>query len=367
MPTSRLSTALEQLLARGKPGERVFARERALGGSQTREYCVMSPGAAWRETCTKTQPHLYEVLSHPCNMYLDVEWKCDSPPPGEKARLREIINVTLERLEEVYNVTDVAVHTANASGWVGDKYKCSWHVHMVCKEVCWSNAACVGDFVRKHLSDVSEVDKVPYHAPKQNWRCIGSSKASDPKRAFTPIDKTTFMNCLVGCKVGNRRMLGAELARKRSVEPASPPHVITLANSLGEMRTDSMLQMGHRYWCVPFMKRIHCTIANRTHTSNHQYAIIDLWGMRWRQKCHNSACQDMESPWRQFPDADMAREIWKAHVCPLVTSPPPRPAVLLHRAPAGHNVVYRPRQRGPPVCIPHRSVVKCCNGLFGHA
>ena len=364
MLTSKLNTALEALVQRGKPGERVFAREKAFGSLQSREYCIMSPDVAWRETQSKTNPHLYEVLSAPCNMYLDIEWKCKSPPCNEKKVLQDIVDITTHRLRDEYDVGDIAVHTASASGWVKGEYKCSWHVHIVCSKVCWSNAACVGDFVRRNLSDVPEVDKIPYHAPKQNWRCIGSSKANDPQRAFLPSNKQIFMDCLVGCEVGQRTVLGPKISCKRPIACPVPPHVLALARSLGNMRTDSMIQMGNRFWCVPFKGRIVCRIAGRMHRSNHQYAVIDMWGMRWRQKCHSAGCQSQEAPWVAFENVDLARRIWHEYVLPKMTSPPPRPAIRAQPPCDNTCVRYLPRQRGPPARVPAGTLVKCMNGYY---
>ena len=364
MAISRLNDALERLMATGKPGDKVFARERGTGAACRREYVIMTAERAWQETIHNNQPHLYEVLSTPCNMYLDIEWKCKKPPVDEKNKLNDIILYTKEKLKEVYNIEDINVHTASASGWVGNEYKCSWHVHMVSKSKCWGNAACAGDFVRRHLSDIDEVDKVPYHAPKQNWRCVGSSKASDPQRVFTPITKKHFMDCMVGCHVGGRTVIGTSVSRKRQITPPAPPYVIQLVNMLGEMRIDNMIQMGNRYWCIPFMKRIHCVLANRTHRSNHQYAIVDLWGMRWRQKCHNQVCMHEESPWCQFPDVSCARKIWLTHVRPVVCDLPGPPARPITCPPPGVHVVHCPRLRGPPSSVPANSVVKCIDGYY---
>ena len=61
MAISRLNDALEGLMATGKPGDRVFARERGTGGSSSREYVIMTPEDAWNETIGEKQPHLYEV------------------------------------------------------------------------------------------------------------------------------------------------------------------------------------------------------------------------------------------------------------------------------------------------------------------
>lgn len=364
MAISRLNVALEKLINAGKDGNRVFARERSSGGAQAREYLIMTPEDAWRETIRQKHSHLYEVLSSPCNMYLDIEWKCKSPPRDEKNTLKQIVMLAVEKLKEVYGIDDISVHTASASGWVGDAYKCSWHVHLVSTSTCWSNAACAGDFVRRHLSDVSEVDKVPYHAPKQNWRCIGSSKASDPSRVFMPITKQKFMDCLVGCDVKGRNVIGPALARKRSVAPCAPDYVIALCNLLGDMRTDNMIQMGDRYWCVPYRQRIHCAIANRTHSSNHQYAIIDLWGMRWRQKCHNEACMQKESPWCAFEDIELAHRIWTRHVRPMHQKMPCAPARRVERPPNNACVTYHPRLRGPPAHVPAHTVMKCMDGYY---
>lgn len=358
MVTSSLNEALEKLESDFDPGKRVFARERG----KTREFDILSPSSAWNETQSKNSSHLYEVLSGPCNMYLDVEWKRDEPPAGEHARVLEIIAEVTQKLKDSYGVTNPHIFTVTASGWVGDKYKCSWHVHFACKNVCWASAGAAGDFVRTQLAHITEIDKIPYNAPKQNWRCVGNSKASDPDRKFVPSDKDTFMNCLVGVSAGNRKIIEKSVCRKRSLSAQVPEWICELVGGLGEMRTESILMIGDRFVCVPFRNRVPCRIAGRTHSSNHQYAVIDLYSMKWRQKCHNGACQLQTDRWRLMPNFEVAHRCWNTHVRKEGNAQ--RPAMRVGRAPEGYTVTYRVNQRGPPVFVSDKECVHCSNGLF---
>ena len=263
MVTSSLSAALEELESGSDPRKRVFARERG----KWREFDILLPSKAWDETCRGKSSHLYEILSGPCNMYLDVEWKCDDAPPDEHKRVLAIIAEVTQKLEQAYNVTNPQIFTVTASGWVSAKYKCSWHVHFACSNVCWASAGAAGDFVRTQLSHIPEIDKIPYNAPKQNWRCVGNSKASDPTRKFVPADKDMFMNCLVGVAVGKRKVIEQAVCRKRSLTAQVPEWICRLVGVLGDMRTESILLIGDRFVCVPFRNRIPCKISGRTHSS----------------------------------------------------------------------------------------------------
>ena len=268
----------------------------------------------------------------------------------------------MQKLEYVFNVQKPKIFSVTASGQVGNAYKCSWHVHFSCSNVCWANAGAVGDFVRTHLSHIPEIDKVPYNAPKQNWRCVGNSKASDPHRKFVPSNKTTFMNCLVGVAVGDRKVIEKLASRKRHLTAQVPDWMCTLLQTLGDMRTESMLVIGDRFVCAPFRNRIECKISGRVHGSNHQYAVVDLYSMKWRQKCHNAECQMQTDRWRLLPNFEIAAKCWEQHV--RKSGNAPRPAVRVTSVPPGYKVIHRTSQRGSPVFVADKECVHCCNGLF---
>lgn len=346
MEISRLGDALSKLESVGSGGgKKVFAREYRSGA---RTYTIMTPGDAWTETKGTKSPHLYEVLSGPCNMYLDIEWKCKARPHDEKVRVDSIIAQTVASIRHEYKSGDVTVDRVTASGEVPGGYKCSWHITIRCKGICWENAAAAGEFVKRNLADVPEVDKTPYNAPKQNWRCVGSSKASDPSRVFRPTTEESFMAGIVGQRVGSREVVVSSAPLTRAVAYSVPPAVERLIASLGDMRMHSTIEMGGRFLCVPFRERVVCTIAGRKHRSNHQYAIVDMQGMRWRMKCHNEQCACTLDRWRMFEDVDLAREAWNAVHRDPEKMPQMPPVKLAGRPPAGTSAKPMLRTRGPP-------------------
>ena len=192
-----LDDVLSKFQTSQKLDSRVFAREKPNG---TREFVIMTIDDAWQETASMKPSHLYEVLAGPCEVYLDVEWKCLKKPENERSVVEQVIQHTKMKLKELYNV-QVSSSEATASGFTPDgSYKCSWHVNFKTPGIMWASAKHVGDFVRRNLSTFSCVDLVPYNAPKQNWRCVGSSKCSDPKRVLGPASKKNF--CELYCTAG---------------------------------------------------------------------------------------------------------------------------------------------------------------------
>ena len=246
------------------PDYLLFARECAGG---LRSYVSMHPQRAWEETKSKQRTHLYEVLSGPCSLYLDIEWIESSTPSDEENRIEEICDFTKDKLKTIYNCC--ASHTAvTASGRVKKGYKCSWHLHFHTPDMAWENAAAVGDFVREHLSHFKEVDLVPYNSPTQNWRCVGSSKVCDPNRVFLPCSSDHFFNCIVQKPAKNIIRRAQKTVTK--VFNAVPEIGVKVAKFFKNARQNAV-HMSHdstRYMIVPF-KRQRCPIAERVNSSNH--------------------------------------------------------------------------------------------------
>lgn len=360
MPTSRLENAIGKYIQDPRGGKRVYAREGVTGG---RVFDVLDDEHAWKETDLASSPHLYEILTGPCNTYLDIEWKASThDSEGESAVVNGIAQRVIEALREDYGEQDCDVKMVTASGQVKGAWKASWHVHISCDRMCWEDARALGQWVRDRFSNTPEIDKIPYNAPMQNWRCVGSSKASDPDRVFRPKSKDMFMSCLVGCKANGRQVVVNKAPLKRSRELA-PDWTMELASLLGDMRTESHMLLSNRYLIVPFRNRVHCLIANRVHGSNHQYAVIDVVGMRWRMKCHNAACAEQCDHWRAFSSFEKAKALWVKHVKPKPTmdhAPPTR----VSNPPSHFRATYRMRGDTPPARVSAGHVVYCKLGAY---
>ena len=360
MPTSRLEAAIASYVQQCPAQKRVYARETPGGG---RVFDVIDDEAAWKETDTACCPHLYEILTGPCNTYLDVEWKVDAQDlEKEQFTVNRIADMVKEALCADYGEQECQVDMVTASGVVRGKWKASWHVHVQCSNMCWEDARALGQWVRERFADVPEIDKIPYNAPMQNWRCVGSSKASDPKRVFRPKSKSMFMTCLVGCKADGRSVVVNKAPLKRARECA-PDWTLQLACLLGQMRSESSMLMSDRYLIVPFRNRVHCHIANRVHSSNHQYAVVDVLGIRWRMKCHNGACAEQCDHWRPMPNFEKAKAIWKKHVQPRATVTH-RPPVRVPNVPTNSLVRYRMRGDVPPAFVERDCALWCKSGIY---
>lgn len=294
-----LAAALQRLDQSGDPDQRVYAIEQA--ASKSRRFCLMSPEQAWQTTKNNIDSsHIYEVLSGPCNLYLDIEWIAKSAPQNERQHVECIVNHIRQCVIDTYGEDhDMAVSLVTASGYVTSGYKCSWHVHIACSKICWANAAAVGQFVRSSCSNVPEVDKVPYAGKGQNWRCVGSSKASDPLRKFVPATRETFLNCTVQQPVGNRSVIYPVADVPYSLDVPVPAYVQLLADSLETGGVATMC--GDDRCVIPFRQLQHCEHVNRKHRSNHQYAVINTNTLMWKMNCHS--CTDKISAWRTFDQA----------------------------------------------------------------
>ena len=294
-----LAAALRRLDDSKEPGALLFAIETGPG---VRRYRVMTADCAWKLISAQSASHVYEVICGPCNLYLDIEWleqKC--PPAGEEERrVQEVVNVTKVKLADVLGIAGCRVTTATASGVSKEMYKCSWHVHFSSDKLCWANPAAVGQFVRLHLTDVGIVDKIPYSAKGQNWRCVGSSKFAEPHRPMLPANWSTFRACLAQEPVNGRQLIYLDAAVPRSISLSVPEHVLPLLRTLDAWATPQMID---DCLCVlPFREVVHCVHAGRTHRSNHQYAVVHTQLLVWKMKCH--ACPDAVSSWQPF--ANMA-------------------------------------------------------------
>ena len=301
----------------------------------------MTPEEAWHETESCSPSHLYEVLAGPCSLYVDVEWKEESKPDEaeEHARVQQVVLASQKSIADSFGV-QAAPTLVTASGMTpGGKYKASWHLHFHAPGVAWRNASEVGDFVKAHLRHFDIVDTVPYVAPKQNWRCVGSAKQAEPQRLLRPIDRDTFMNCLVQTDESVAPVGGVALVRQPSLEASHGDLIGMFANT--RAGAAQWIDEQRRYMSIPFLRQ-RCPIAGRVHSSNHQYAIVDVEAMRWRHKCHNAACAEQPTPWQPVPDFAAGKRRMLPHCC--AQAPPV--AVL---APAGvaPDLVLR-RSRGPP-------------------
>tara|TARA_B100000900_G_scaffold412343_1_gene433926 strand:- start:177 stop:1253 length:1077 start_codon:yes stop_codon:yes gene_type:complete len=351
-----LNVALDRYYSHMGRGKHLFARECQSGA---REYVLMTPEEAWEETESRTPSHLYEVLAGPCKLYLDIEWKQDAPPEqdAELCKVQSIVQKTLACVKRVFGVD--ATHTlVTASGYVpGGQYKCSWHVHFDTPGVAWNSATDVGAFVKQHLSDVHAVDTVPYKAPKQNWRCVGSSKHSEPSRYLRPVNKKRFLDCLVSLGAGGTGVVQVPRAPDGSIYATFK----TLVDMFPNARKDAVTWADNgccRYLAIPFLRQP-CPIAGRTHRSNHQYAIVDTVGMRWRHKCHNAGCSKTVAPWQPMPNFDVAKAFLNA---PTTKA---NAAVLAPEGTMSDRQCIRSRGPPPVHLFTHKCrFIKCSNGTY---
>ena len=339
-----LSKALRRLDARqNSPDDRLYAIEQRTGA---RSYVIMSPGLAWDKTTDPGPKHLYEVLSGPCNMYLDVEWMTPTELASaeQQARIDQIIAHVCKELQVSYNEQAPAVTVVSASGWKPrGEYKCSWHIHIACARVCWANSLAVGQFVRSRCADITEVDKIPYSTLGQNWRCVGSAKASEPLRRFEPVTRDAFMACTVQHPVAGRALIYPDAQPLLLVETPVPPVIAALAESLHAGGTARMISDDR--CVVPFTERQFCEHAGRLHRSNHQYAVIHTQTLMWKMACH--ACPDALGTWRPFADQGLVAAAFQEQ-CAQRTGPyAPLPMVAC-RAPSCTVTRYDLRSIGPP-------------------
>ena len=113
-----------------------------------------------------------------------------------------------------------------------------------------------------------------------------------------------------------------------------------------------------RYLIIPFVSKF-CSIANRKHRSNHQYAVVDMKCMRWKHCCHNSICKQKIQIWRPMPDFCAAKRLLPpcAPVC--------IPEKKCIKKPTEPSMVVR--ARGPPPASLFSDTVRliqCCNGTY---
>ena len=351
-----LATALQRLDQTNDPSQRVYAIEQA--ASKSRRFCLMSPEQAWQRTLENIQSsHIYEVLSGPCNLYLDIEWLAKDAPESERAHVESIVEHIRRCVEETYG-PDKSMTTSlvTASGKVNGGYKCSWHVHISCSRICWANAAAVGQFVRSACRGVPEVDKVPYAGKGQNWRCVGSSKASDPARKFLPATRESFLNCTVQQPVGNRTVIYPVVDVPYALDIPVPEFVNVLVESLQCGGVPTMC--GDDRCVVPFRTLQFCEHVQRKHRSNHQYAVINVKTLMWKMNCHS--CSDKISSWRTFDQSVLERAfaLQSAEYAANVSEPPTR-CTTVNRPVTCTDMLAC----GPP---PFRTneIVQCVDGFY---
>lgn len=292
---------------RDSPDDHLYAIEHCTG---TRSYVIMSPSCAWGKTTDPGPTHLYEVLSGPCNMYLDVEWVTPTMIPSldQRVRVDQITAHVCRELHKSYGKQESAVTVVSSSGWKPNgKYKCSWHIHIACARVCWANSLAVGQFVRARCGNIAEVDKIPYSAVGQNWRCVGSAKASEPLRRFEPVTQSTFLACMVQQPVAERQLIYPDAQPLHALETPVPLVIAALVDSLCAGGTARMISEDR--CVVPFTKRQFCEHAGRLHRSNHQYAVINTQTLMWKMACH--ACPDAIGTWQPFADQGLVAAAFK--------------------------------------------------------
>lgn len=358
-----LAAALRRLEDGKCDADRVYAIEQESGA---RSYTIMSPESAWE--CTekkKSAAHIYEVLSSACNMYLDVEWTCAQAPPTmeERQKVSCIVERVKQALLKHYGEThpNVTLVTASGHSTKAAKYKCSWHVHIVCETVCWANAAGVGQFVKEVCADVPEVDKVPYAFCGQNWRCVGSAKVSEPHRCFLPATKQTFLNCTVQQPPGKRKVVYPAVTPTQSIAMLPvPDHVRMLAATL-DASTEPVM-CSPTVCVLPFREHQFCEHVGRKHKSNHQYAVIDTQLLVWKMRCH--ACSDAPSYWQPFEDFQAVQRIFKeqTHDYQATAPRPMRCTTSRQEIPAA--VTYNLQIVGPPAVVPGALAVQCRDGTY---
>lgn len=350
-----LDGVLKRLETLNNPDLRVFAREVANG---TRAFDIMSLDDAWRETVASNPSHLYEVLSGPCEVYLDIEWKCDTKPDNELSVVNQVVSCTKDKLSSLYGV-NVSSCLATASGITSDgMYKCSWHVNFKTPGIMWASAKHVGDFVKSNLASFGCVDQSPYNAPKQNWRCVGSSKCSDPSRVLQPKSKKNFLKCIVQQQHIGSTIVGCRASLPPAVSMTGVAQAVL--NQFPNARRESahLVVDNTRFLIVPLLPGF-CPIAKRKHRSNNQYAVVDLKCMRWKHNCHNVTCQQHIQVWQPMPQFSDAK----------VLLPPAAPVVIPVRVSSQTSVPVDlvVRARGPPpvnAFSSEVSIIQCTNGLF---
>ena len=350
-----LASVLKRLDECADSSKRVYAIEQP---NCSRNYVIETPDNVWNQIKNSKISHFYEVLTEPCNLYLDIEWITPLLCKQEKQLgcVNHIVDHVCKELLREYAVTDPDVIKACASGQTAKGFKNSWHVHVHCPNICWQNSAAVGQFVRRVCHDFHEVDKLPYAHSGQNWRCVGSSKVSEPSRRFEPVNQRTFWGCTVQHPVGNRAVISPDVPVPSAV-PSAPSWVHRLADVI---EAGAVPQMCCDSRCVvPLKKRSYCEHAKRVHRSNHQYAVINVNTLMWKLCCH--ACADAISCWRVFP-YDV---LLTAFACQSAThrSTAPAPGKKQDTAAAASDALVDLRCHGPP---PYRNgnSVQCCDGVY---
>ncbi len=354
-----LAAALRRLDDAQVLGGILFAIETGHGA---RRYEVMTAEHAWELITAHNTSHVYEVICGPCNLYLDIEWLEQERPPAEEEerRVQKVVEVTKAKLLDVFGISSCRVSKATASGMSKNMYKCSWHVHFSCKTFCWATPAAAGQFVRLHLAEFEFVDKIPYSIQGQNWRCVGSSKFSEPHRPLVPANWNTFQACLVQEPVNGRQIIYPDATMARSVSFRVPEHVLPLLRTLDAW---AIPQMINDCLCVlPFREKQHCVHVGRKHRSNHQYAVVDTALLLWKMKCH--ACPDAASSWQPFANMNLLQEaVAQQHsMQALCIKRPTVPAVLTQQN-DGCLVLPDLRALGPPPPGDAEFVV-CKDGVY---
>lgn len=350
-----LTNIIRRLDEDAKPDEQVYALEKR---DRSRTYMIMTPKQVWKRIENSTTSHIYEVLTGACDLYLDIEWyeAAELAVPEEKKRVAAVVAHVISALQARYHETSVKVTMASASGFGSTgQYKCSWHVHLACKTVCWANALAVGQFVRDACAGIPEVDKVPYAGQGQNWRCVGSSKVTEPQRKFRPIDYSTFCGCTVQQPVGDRALIyPSETLASRCLSIPVPDHILALAALLHAGGTPSM--SGDHRCVVPFKERQICEHVGRRHRSNHQYAIINTRTLLWKMGCHS--CAEHIGAWRAFP---CMATLCNSFACQVstYTANAPVPAT---KVPAIRADSVDVNTHGPPPA--GRGTVQCIDGVY---
>ena len=221
----------------------------------------------------------------------------------------------------------------------------------------WASAKHVGDFVKQNLSSFSCVDLSPYNAPKQNWRCVGSSKRSDPARVLQPTSKTNFLKCIVQQDCTGSVIVGCRESLKAPVGLSGAAQKIINQFSNVRQGAAHFSTASDRFLIVPFLSQV-CPIAKREHRSNHQYAVVDLKCMRWKHCCHNEVCKQKIQIWQPMPDFRCAKLL-------MPPCAPVRIASQIDESCAVADLVVR--ARGPPPTSAFTNqirYIRCSNGLF---
>ena len=113
MPTSRLETAIGDYVQQCPVGKRVYAREIRAG---SRVFDVLDDETAWKETDEDLSPHLYEILTGPCNTYLDIEWKMPAQQKEEEeVTVNRIAKLVQDALCADYGDQECTTHMVTAT------------------------------------------------------------------------------------------------------------------------------------------------------------------------------------------------------------------------------------------------------------